>query len=85
MGANADDVALVIKLQKRVKALEVVKNKLTNELEERDDNENGKERIGGDLAYESLKVYATPATRRKGQASHNAWWEPLLSPADCLF
>ncbi|XP_071098869.1 unconventional myosin-Va-like isoform X3 [Haliotis cracherodii] len=56
MGANADDVALVIKLQKRVKALEVVKNKLTNELEERDDNENGKERIGGDLAYESLKM-----------------------------
>ena len=51
---NADDVALLIKLQKRVKYLEATKQKLAEELEERDDREE--RGFDGDFAFHSLKV-----------------------------
>jgi hypothetical protein len=37
---NADDVQLVIKLQKRVKDLELTKSRLRSELDDRDDDDD---------------------------------------------
>ncbi|XP_041356072.1 unconventional myosin-Vb-like [Gigantopelta aegis] len=54
--SNADDVALVIKLQKRVKHLEIEKNKLSDQLEERDEQEEIPYQMGTDFAYGSLKM-----------------------------
>ena len=51
---SAEDVALLIKLQKRIKYLETTKQKLADELEERDDLEE--RALDGDFAFHSLKV-----------------------------
>lgn len=55
---NADDVQLVIKLQKRVKDLELTKTRLRSELEDReDDEESNKFNITTpEFAYNNLKV-----------------------------
>ncbi|KAK3604422.1 hypothetical protein CHS0354_008749 [Potamilus streckersoni] len=54
---NADDVALVIKLQKRVKDLEQAKLRLTNELDEKaDEEEENLTMIKEGKAYHSLKM-----------------------------
>lgn len=58
---NADDVQLVIKLQKRVKDLELTKSRLRSELDDRDDDdddESSKFNITTpEFAYNNLKVY----------------------------
>ena len=51
---NSEDVALLIKLQKRVKHLEATKQKLTDELDEREDREE--RAFDGDYAFHNLKV-----------------------------
>ena len=55
---NADDVQLVIKLQKRIKDLEITKSRLTSELDDRDeDDEMSKFNITTpEFAYNNLKV-----------------------------
>ena len=55
---NSEDVALLIKLQKRVKHLEATKRKLTEELDEREDKEETM--FEGDFAFHSLKVSLFP-------------------------
>ena len=55
--SNTDDIALVIKLQKRVKQLEIDKHKLSDQLDEREEQDNIPYQIGTDFAFDSLKVY----------------------------
>ncbi|KAK7096542.1 hypothetical protein V1264_005826 [Littorina saxatilis] len=52
---NSEDVQLLIKMQKRVKYLEATKQKLMDELDERDDHEE-KANYDGDFAFHSLKM-----------------------------
>lgn len=53
---SSEDVAILIKLQKRVKELEAVKKKLTRELDKRDDDKMDRAGSWAEDAFESLKV-----------------------------
>ena len=56
---NADDVQLVIKLQKRVKDLELTKSRLRSELDDRDDDDDELFKFNittPEFAYNNLKV-----------------------------
>ncbi|KAK6184800.1 hypothetical protein SNE40_007185 [Patella caerulea] len=53
---NAEDIALVIKLQKRVKDLDILNTKLTNKLEEKDEHNDETPILSGNMAYHSLKM-----------------------------
>lgn len=58
---NADDVQLVIKLQKRVKDLELTKSRLRSELDDRDDDDDELTKFQittPEFAYNNLKVYS---------------------------
>ncbi|XP_059173032.1 unconventional myosin-Va-like [Physella acuta] len=53
---SSEDVAILIKLQKRVKELEAVKKKLTRELDKRDDDKMDRAGSWTEDAFESLKM-----------------------------